>query len=79
MKVEKFRINGLRITTTKYGFSYNTRTWLQVFFIFYIEKIKYCQSDEFFMEKNFAKRNLIFKLFSIKNCHIKKQEVTFES
>jgi hypothetical protein len=79
MKVEKFRINGLRITTTKYGFSYGTRTWLQVFFIFYIEKIKYCQIDEFFVEKNFAKRNLIFKLFSIRIHHIKTQYVTFES
>jgi hypothetical protein len=47
-------------------------------FIFYIEKIKYCQSDDFFVEKHFAKRNLIFKLFSIRNRHIKKQYLTFD-
>jgi hypothetical protein len=49
------------------------------FFPFYIKKIRYCQSDEFFVEKNFATKNLIFKLFSIKNHHIKKHYVTFES
>jgi len=41
------------------------------FFPFYIKKIRYCQSDDFFVEKNFATKNLIFKLFSIKNHHIK--------
>jgi len=49
------------------------------FFPFLYQKMRYCQSDEFFVEKNFAKKNLIFKLFSLKNHHIKKHYVTFDS
>jgi hypothetical protein len=49
------------------------------FFLFNIKKNRYCRSDEFLWKKKLAKKNLIFKLFSIKNYHIKKHYVTFEA
>jgi hypothetical protein len=44
-----------------------------------LKKIDIAEVMSFLWKKKLAKKNLIFKLFSIKNHHIKKHYVTFES